>query len=177
MASHTSRHASVGSSPREAHPGKRNDTVRRELSGRRTPRRLDAALALLLALCGFIAPHGIVNAATAPSLGTAQNFAVLGAAVTNTGLTTISGGNLGVSPGLAITGFPLGIVTPPGTIHAGDAVALQAQSDATVAYNNLAGQPCTSDLTGQDLGGLTLIPGVYCFSSSAQLTGTLTLNA
>jgi len=147
------------------------------LSGRRTPRRLGAALALLLALCGFIAPHGIVNAATAPSLGTAQNFAVLGATVTNTGPTMISGGNLGVSPGLAITGFPPGIVNPPGTIHAGDAVALQAQSDATIAYNNLAGQPCTSDLTGQDLGGLTLIPGVYCFSSSAQLTGTLTLDA
>ena len=177
MASHTSRHASVGSSPREAPPGKRNDTRRRELSGRRTPRRLGAALALLLALCGFIAPHGIVNAATAPSLGTAQNFAVLGATVTNTGPTMISGGNLGVSPGLAITGFPPGIVNPPGTIHAGDAVALQAQSDATIAYNNLAGQPCTSDLTGQDLGGLTLIPGVYCFSSSAQLTGTLTLDA
>jgi len=177
MASHTSRHASLGSSPREAPPGKRNDTRRRELSGRRTPRRLGAALALLLALCGFIAPHGIVNAATAPSLGTAQNFAVLGATVTNTGPTMISGGNLGVSPGLAITGFPPGIVNPPGTIHAGDAVALQAQSDATIAYNNLAGQPCTSDLTGQDLGGLTLIPGVYCFSSSAQLTGTLTLDA
>ena len=58
-----------------------------------------------------------------------------------------------------------------GTIHAADAVALQAQSDVTTAYNDLAGQACNADLTGQDLGGHTLTPGVYCFRSSAQLTG------
>ena len=57
-----------------------------------------------------------------------------------------------------------------------DAVAIQAQNDLTTAYNNLAGRPTTVDLTGQNLGGLTLVPGVYNFSSSAQLTGTLTLN-
>ena len=51
------------------------------------------------------------------------------------------------------------------------------RADTTTAYNDLAGQTCTSDLTGQDLGGLTLVPGVYCFSSSAQLTGALTLDA
>src|SRR6202022_32198 len=56
-------------------------------------------------------------------------------------------------------------------------VAMQAQNDLTTAYNNIAATPCTVDLTGQNLGGLTLTPGVYCFSSSAQLTGTLTLNA
>jgi len=178
MALHPSKRVSVLLGLPGIRPAKCNDTSKRELSGRRTPRRLDAALALLLALFAFIAPHDLVNAATAPSLGTAQSFAVLGAAsVTNTGPTMIGGGNLGVGPGLAITGFPPGIVNPPGTVHAGDAVALQAQSDATIAYNNLAGQPCTSDLTGQDLGGLTLIPGVYCFSSSAQLTGILTLDA
>jgi hypothetical protein len=81
-----------------------------------------------------------------------------------------------VSPGSAVTGFPPGIVTN-GAINAANAVALQAQNDVTTAYNNLAGQACTLDLTGQDLGGMTLTPGVYCFSSSAQLTGTLTLNA
>jgi type VI secretion system secreted protein VgrG len=84
-------------------------------------------------------------------------------------------GDLGVSPGNAVTGFPPGIVN--GTIHAGDPVALQAQTDLTAAYNAAAAAPCTTDLTGQDLGGLTLTPGVYCFSSSAGLTGTLTLNA
>jgi hypothetical protein len=64
-----------------------------------------------------------------------------------------------------------------GTIHANDAVAMQAQSDTTTAYNALAGLPCNTNLSGQDLGGLTLVPGVYCFNTSAQLTGTLTLDA
>jgi hypothetical protein len=110
-----------------------------------------------------------------PTLGTAQSFAVLGGStVTNTGPSVLTG-NLGVSPGLAITGFPPGTVT--GTTHAGDAVALQAQSDVTTQYNSLAGAACTADLTGQDLGGKVLTAGVYCFSTSAQLTGTLTLNA
>jgi hypothetical protein len=116
-------------------------------------------------------------------LGTAGSFSVLaGSTVTNTGPTVISadagvGGNLGVSPGSAITGFPPGIVSPPGTIHAADAVASQAQSDLTIAYNDAAGRACDTDLTGQDLGGLTLTSGVYCFDTSAQLTGTLTLDA
>ena len=108
-------------------------------------------------------------------LGTAQNFAVLGGStVTNTGATTITG-NLGVSPGSAVTGFPPGVVTG-GSIHAADAVAGQAQTDLTTAYNTAAGTPCGVDLTGQNLGGLVLTPGVYCFTSSAALTGTLTLN-
>ncbi len=109
------------------------------------------------------------------ALGTAQGFAVLGAsAITNTGPTSITG-DLGLSPGTSVTGFPPGMVT--GTMHITDAVALQAQSDANTAYNTLAGSACDFDLSGQDLGGLTLIPGVYCFTSSAQLTGALTLDA
>jgi ice-binding like protein len=116
----------------------------------------------------------VTSMAVAPPLGTAGSFAVLGAqTVTNTGPSVLNG-DLGVSPGAAITGFPPGIVN--GTIHAADAVALQAQTDTTTAYNALAGQACNQDLTGQNLGGLTLIPGAYCFSSSAFLTGTLTLD-
>jgi hypothetical protein len=106
-----------------------------------------------------------------------SSFAVLGGStVTNTNTPTVVTGNLGVSPGSAVTGFPPGIVTG-GTIHAADTVAAQAQSDLTTTYNNLANTSCNTDLTGQDLGGKTLTPGVYCFSTSAQLTGTLTLNA
>jgi len=110
-------------------------------------------------------------------LGTAGDFAVLaGTTVTNTGPTVINGGHVGVSPGSAITGFPPGSVSAPYTFHAADAVALQAQNDLTTAYNAAAGLAPTQDLTGQDLGGLTLVPGVYFFSSSAGLTGALTLD-
>ena len=115
-------------------------------------------------------------AQVAPPLGAAQSFAVLGGStVTNTGSSVITG-DLGVSPGSAVTGFPPGSVVL-GTIHAADAAAAAAQSAVTTAYNGLAGQACTQDLTGQDLGGKTLVAGVYCFSTSAQLTGTVTLDA
>ncbi|MEX0682609.1 MAG: ice-binding family protein [Dehalococcoidia bacterium] len=134
-----------------------------------------AALAVLLLVVAIgSATHS--DAATAPGLGAAASYSVLGGStVTNTGPSTIDG-DVGVSPGSAVTGFPPGIVTN-GTIHEADANAALAQSDVTTAYNSLAGQPCDFDLTGQDLGTMILVEGVYCFSSSAQLTGLLTLNA
>ncbi|WZP01061.1 Calx-beta domain-containing protein [Isosphaeraceae bacterium EP7] len=108
-------------------------------------------------------------------LGTAQSFAVLGATtVTNTGPSIIFG-DLGVSPGSAITGFPPGIVTG-GTIHANDGVATQAHADLATAYGVLVGSTSTQVLAG-NLGGLTLLPGVYRINTAAQLTGTLTLDA
>lgn len=113
-------------------------------------------------------------AQSAVPLGTAANFAVLAdTTVTNTGTSTIAG-NVGVSPGSAISGFPPGVISD-GTKHGADATAATAQSDLTTAYNNAAGQMRTQTLTGQDLGGKTLGPGVYFFATSAQLTGTLTL--
>ena len=111
-----------------------------------------------------------------PSLGRAASFAVLGGStVTNTGATTITG-DLGVSsPGVSVTGFPPGTMAR-GVQHVGDRVANQAQADAQSAYAVLAGMACNTPLTGQDLGGKTLAPGVYCFTSSAQLTGQLVLD-
>jgi type VI secretion system secreted protein VgrG len=113
------------------------------------------------------------HAATAPDLGTATQFAVLASStVTNTGATSVIG-DLGVGPGTAIVGFPPGTVT--GTIQIANGVTSQAHVDLTTAYNALTSQACDHDLSGMDLGGLTLIPGTYCFTSSAQLTGQLTL--
>jgi type VI secretion system secreted protein VgrG len=130
---------------------------------------------ILLAIAGLV---GFPTQARATVvLNTAGNFAVLaGSTVTNTGSSVINGGNVGVSPGSAITGFPPGVIATPFTTHAADAAALQAQKDLTTAYSVAAALTPTQTLTGQDLGGLMLTPGVYFFSSAAQLTGTLTLN-
>ena len=110
-------------------------------------------------------------------LGSAQSFAVLGGSiVTNTGPSLVTG-DLGVSPGTSVTGIPPGIVT--GGIHAADLVAAQAKADARIAYDQLKTLACLppNNLTGQVLGStvLSLSPGVYCFDTSAQVTGTLAL--
>jgi hypothetical protein len=132
-------------------------------------------IVLMTALFVLVPFHAASAQDTAPRMGTTQSFAVLASStVTNTGPTIITG-DLGVDPGAAVTGFPPGTVVG-GTTHSADAVALQAQSDNTTAYNDLAAEACNTNVS-TDLGGLTLVPGVYCFSSSAQLTGTLTLNA
>jgi len=128
------------------------------------------------AIAIFIASQSAA-AATAPvGLGTAGSFAVLaGTTVTNTGPSGISG-DLGVSPGTAVTGFPPGIVSG-GTIHAGDAVAAQAQSDLTTAYNDAAGRSPTANVPAFIGAGETLAPGVYNASSSLEVGGSLTLDA
>jgi hypothetical protein len=136
-------------------------------------RTMVVALVLSPLLFASAAEADAVN----PPLGTAAGFAVLGAStVTNTGPTVITG-DVGVSPSTAITGFPPGSIT--GSFHNGDPVATQAQGDIATAYAFAQNQACssTNNLTGQDLGGKTLAPGVYCFDSSAQLTGLLKLDA
>lgn len=124
----------------------------------------------VLVACLALAAHaqGAVN------LGTAASFGVLGGStVTNTGFTVIEG-DVGVSPGTAITGFPPGSIT--GEFHTNDAVAAQAQTDARDAYEDMKVLTADSTLTDSNLGGLILKPGVYFFATSADLTGTLTLN-
>ncbi len=131
-----------------------------------------ASMATLLTIAMLAAGPAVLAAGPATvGLGTAGSFGVLaGTTVTNTGATTING-DLGVSPGSAITGAP----TVSGTIHVADAVALQAQSDLVTAYNDAAGRPVTN--TYSTLGGLTLVSGVYAVSAATtNLTGTLTLD-
>jgi Ice-binding-like len=122
-----------------------------------------------------VATGGLAQAAQAPvGLGAAASFAVLaGTTVTNTGPSTI-GGAVGVSPGTAVTGFPPGTVSN-GAIHAADVAAGQAQAAVTTAYIDAAGRS-SSGTVSADLGGQTLIPGVYTGGALA-LNGTLTLNA
>jgi hypothetical protein len=122
-----------------------------------------------------------ISAQTVP-LGSAESFGVLGAsAVTNTGPSIVTG-DLGISPNgeSSVTGFTFS--TPPGpgqvvgTTHFADALAMEAQLDATTAYNTLAGLACDATIAA-DLGGTTLMPGVYCSASTMGLTGTVTLDA
>jgi hypothetical protein len=120
---------------------------------------------------------GLASTAQAATvaLGTADSFAVLaGSTVTNTGPSVISG-DLGLSPGAAVTGFPPGTVNA-GTIHAADAVASQAKGDLVTAYNDAAGRSSTAAISA-DLAGRTLTPGVYTSASSLGLSGDLTLDA
>jgi len=129
-------------------------------------------LPALFVLAGFVTQAGAQAVIT---LGSAADFAVLGGTtITSTGATIVNG-DLGVSPGASILGFPPG--TANGTIHLNDATAIQARADAVTAYNVVAGEAFTTDLTGQDLGGMTLTTGVYAFSATAHLLGTLTLDA
>jgi hypothetical protein len=117
-------------------------------------------------------------AATDPGLKTAGKFAVLAgttvtAAIPN-GPSWISG-SLGVSPGCAVTGFPPSVAS--GAQHKCDAVALKAKTDLNGAYTRAMNAPCpaTHNLSGVNLGGKTLVPGVYCQTTAPTLTGTLTL--
>ena len=149
-----------------------------------TPNLTRTAAAFLFSLaaaCGLPPEEGAVESASqelvssGPSLGSAASFAVLGAStVTCTNASSV-GGDVGVAPGTDITGFNPGCTTT-GTIHAGDGPAVAAHADLGIAYNGLAGAACQTNLTGRDLGGMTLAPGVYCFDSSASLGGQLRLD-
>lgn len=112
----------------------------------------------------------------AVTLGPASAFTVLaGSTVTNTGATIVTG-DLGVSPGSSVVGFPSpGTVT--GTIHAGNATAATAQTALTAAYNDAAGRTTGVIGLSGDLTGLTLAPGLYKSTSSLAISGALTLDA
>jgi hypothetical protein len=134
---------------------------------------------IIFSIVAFAAVLCSPTAGFASILLSADNFAILaGSTVTNTGNTSVNGGDIGVWAGAGYS--DLGVLTHSGALHLGDAVAQTAQGDLTTAFNGLAGMPVSlnGDLTGQGLGGLTLFPGVYKYASTgAHLTGTLYLDA
>jgi hypothetical protein len=136
---------------------------------------------LLVAMAGYGSPSKNPNRRAAGNkasvaLGAARGFVVLaGSTVTNTGATALTG-DLGVSPGTAVTGFPPGTLT--GAIHAGDPTSAQAMAALTTAYGDAAGRTVAPVTVAGNLGGKTLRPGIYKSTSSLSISsGDLTLDA
>jgi hypothetical protein len=135
-------------------------------------RRLGLALVGGLLACLAFAASAVAAPATV-GLGTASSFSVLaGSTVTNTGPTTMFG-DLGLAPGSSVTGAPHVL----GATHVDDAVAIQAKTELTTAYNDAAGRP-TEGSAGTDLSGQTFTAGVRTASSSLLLSaGSVILDA
>ena len=140
----------------------------------RTATRRGAALGMVALV---MSPIAAAAQPAPPVLGGAESFAVLSSAsVVNTGASTFSG-DVGTDAGGTVTGITAAMFAPGSTLHEGDAVAAQAHHSAVLAYDYLASRTClpANNKTGQNLGGQSLAPGVYCFDGDAPLTGALTL--
>ena len=145
--------------------------------GRARSRAAACAAAVTVLTAGFlVSTAGSAQAiATEVPLGVAESFAVLaGAGVTNIGETTITG-DVGTAPTPAITGKETITMVPPSAYYEANAVARQAKTDLVTGYNNAAGQARDAD-SGGELGGQTLVAGVYGTDSTLGLTGTVTLD-
>jgi hypothetical protein len=147
-------------------------------SRRRRPRARAKTLRIaILAFAGLLSSALFASSAIAApatvGLGTATSFSVLaGSTVTNTGPTTMFG-DLGLAPGSSVTGAPVVL----GQTHVSDAVAIQAKTDLTTAYNDAAGRP-TEGSAGTDLAGQTFTAGVRTASSALLLSsGSVILDA
>lgn len=144
-----------------------------------SPRSCRTPNVALIALVSVIAALDLAPSALASpsvSLGTAGSFAVLaGSSVDNTGVTSLNG-DMGVFPGTSITGFLAEDVTN-GSIHPGDAVAQQAQTDTAAAYQQAFAMPATTTIASSDLGSQVFPPGVYASPNALSLTGSVTLDA
>ncbi|BCJ66058.1 hypothetical protein Prubr_30790 [Polymorphospora rubra] len=141
---------------------------------RRGLRRLALALSGALASGVVLAPPPAYAANGPVSLGAADRYAVLAGETVNNVGNSVIGGDLGVSPGETLAGFPPGVVN--GERHPADESAEHAQRDLTSAYDDASNRVST-DPTGTELGGKTLAPGVYTSTDAVALTGTLTLDA
>jgi hypothetical protein len=137
----------------------------------------------------------IDNATLMPvNLGTSGNFAILAkSGITTTGITAVVG-DIGVSPiaSTAMTGFTLimdssnqfatsTLVT--GNVYAADyadptpTMMITAISDMELAYADAAGRinPDFIDLNTGEIGGLTLVPGLYKWNGVVTLTTDVTI--
>jgi LPXTG-motif cell wall-anchored protein/uncharacterized repeat protein (TIGR01451 family) len=135
------------------------------------------SLLLVVTLVAVMAVPAASVAASEPTvnLGTTASYAVLaGSTITNTGPTVITG-DIGLSPGSAITGEDE--ITRNGARHVADAAAVLAKSDLTAAFDDASSRALTTTLDGVELGGRILGPGVYETGGVLEITGTLTLDA
>ncbi len=140
--------------------------------GGRPSRRLSACLAVGIA--ALILP-AVGLAATPPALRTAANYAIIAnTTITNTGITLIDGNLALVGP--SATGFGPGVGVVTGRSDIGNAAAARAEADVLTAHGAATGAGPVTEMSGVDLGGRTLTPGIYHFGSSAALHGTLTLD-
>jgi len=133
-----------------------------------------AVVALVVTVAVALSGLVVARAATRVGLGSADNFAVLaGSTITNTGSSVISG-DLGLTPGTEVTGFPAGIIN--GVRQVANPIAVQAQVDLTTAYLNATGQTPVSTIP-TELGGTTKTAGIYDSTDGTfGITGTLTLD-
>lgn len=149
------------------------NTLQDQASQVRKHPTLKGLFSLIALAVMFAVTASSAQAANSIPLGTAESFSVLaGSAVTNTGPSVISG-DVGVSPGTSVGGFPPAVTG--GTIHAANGVAQGAQADLTIAYDDAAGQSSTGSANADPVGS-TLIPGVYTASSQLALSGAVTLD-
>jgi hypothetical protein len=122
----------------------------------------------------LIAYNNLYSGCEGINLGSASNFAVLGAStVTNAGNSVVTGGNIGISPGTSLTGFPPGVLTPPATEQLGNPTASQAQADASTAYTHYNGLTGAT-LIGPTMDGLTLGPGLYTTTTTLDVSAGAT---
>lgn len=138
------------------------------------------ALAIVaVAAIGVFTNISTSSAITPVPLGNSSTFAVLaGAGITNTGTTVVSGtagGDMGSSPTPSFTGTET--ITTNGTMFlAAEANVGQAKGALDTAYLDAAGRtPATA--VPVELGGTTLVGGVYKSPTSLGITGTVTLDA
>jgi hypothetical protein len=140
----------------------------------RAGHRLVSTLCALTVLGAIVAsPAGAE--ATRPPLGEADDYAVVAdQAVSSIGTSTITG-SLAIAATTVLTGFPPGTIS--GETHLADATAVAVAGDTTTVNQHLKGQPCNSDRSGQDQGGLRLGEMVYCYNEPATLDGELRFDA